>query len=348
VEGSAHVLNPKKKVSKSANEWPAYTLLPGRRIVTNGSGLSHQVRVRVRVHTESLPYWCSGLSIPLNLQLGYSSIEISLPHLNVPGCQQVAQRVHLSIQRRLLCLQFDNCALSKSRIQQALIYFRVFCGSQYWLFWKPCFSFDIIYFCLSRWSVVLLCVWISVWCIHYQMCKNKNCWSSIDAHFQNVTGSMSPSFLPIKTAAIALMDVYNQSKLRLPKMQHKHSWLSIDSHSQYGAVTMLLALLPKKAANPYVMSNSNPITIQLPYLQHQKSLTLHWPSFSECGRECVGVVFANNGCQCRINRCLQPIGIWITQHSTLNIVDVQFMLTFKMWQGAWGCWFCKYRLPLSY
>lgn len=131
VEGSAHVLNPKKKVSKSANEWPAYTLLPGRRIVTNGSGLSHQVRVRVRVHTESLPYWCSGLSIPLNLQLGYSSIEISLPHLNVPGCQQVAQRVHLSIQRRLLCLQFDNCALSKSRIQQALIYFRVFCGSQY-------------------------------------------------------------------------------------------------------------------------------------------------------------------------------------------------------------------------
>jgi len=45
--------------------------------VSNGSGLS--LRVWVRVQTEPLPKWRSGLSIHPNCQLGYGSIAISQP-----------------------------------------------------------------------------------------------------------------------------------------------------------------------------------------------------------------------------------------------------------------------------
>jgi len=42
-------------------------------------------------------------------------------------------------------------------------------------------------------------------------------------------------------------------------------------------------------------------------MQDQKSLKLHWRSFSEWGRKHVDSVFAANGGQYLIHVCLQPI-----------------------------------------
>jgi len=45
------------------------------------------------------------------------------------------------------------------------------------------------------------------------------------------------------------------------------------------------------------MHNSKQITAQIPYLEDQKSMTLCWRSFSECGSDCVAFCFAYTGCQ---------------------------------------------------
>jgi len=52
-------------------------MILGKRSVSNGSGPS--LRVRVRVGTEPQPDWQSGLSINQNCRFGYGSIDISLP-----------------------------------------------------------------------------------------------------------------------------------------------------------------------------------------------------------------------------------------------------------------------------
>jgi len=72
----------------------------------------------------------------------------------------------------------------------------------------------------------------------------------------------------------------------------RNCWHSVGAHSQNWSVTVLLSLLWMKAANTLVMPNSDYVTIQLLYLQDQKSLMLHWRSFSEWGSDHVAVSFA--------------------------------------------------------
>jgi len=67
--------------------------------------------------------------------------------------------------------------------------------------------------CLSRLSIVLLCAPICVLCLDIQICKAKDCFCSVDTHFQNATESMSLLLLPMNGASIASMDVCNQSKV---------------------------------------------------------------------------------------------------------------------------------------
>jgi hypothetical protein len=66
--------------------------------------------------------------------------------------------------------------------------------------------------------------------LDYPRCKSKNCWSSVDAHFQNGAGSVSLSLLHIKAAYTSFMNVCIQLPLRLPKVQDQKSltccWLS--------------------------------------------------------------------------------------------------------------------------
>jgi hypothetical protein len=66
--------------------------------------------------------------------------------------------------------------------------------------------------------------------LDYRRWKTKNCWHSIDAHFQNGAGSVSLSLVLIKAAYTSFMNVCIQLPLRLPKIQDQKSltchWLS--------------------------------------------------------------------------------------------------------------------------
>jgi len=61
-------------------------------------------------------------------------------------------------------------------------------------------------------------------------CNAKQCWRSVDAHFQNGVGSMLLSLWRINVAYTSFMNICIQSPLRVPKMQDrkslKRSWLS--------------------------------------------------------------------------------------------------------------------------
>jgi len=74
--------------------------------------------------------------------------------------------------------------------------FYIFCALQYRLIWNPCFTIDILYFGVSRQSIIPLWAQWSMRCIDYQLCitvtislfndhtdKTPNSWYSVDTHF---------------------------------------------------------------------------------------------------------------------------------------------------------------------
>ena len=67
-------------------------------------------------------------------------------------------------------------------------------------------------------------------------------------------------------------------------------------------------------------------------MQDKKLLRLNARPSSECGRERVVVVFDTKYCEYHIDGCLQPIGTYFTQHSTLNTGDTQVALILGMGQ----------------
>lgn len=92
-----------------------------------------------------------------------------LTHLSWVGCHKVSQLVHLSIQTRLLCLQFDNSMFTKLCFQIPRMCICMLCRLQYALIWFLCFSIDNWYCCLSRRSIMQLSEWRSTQCLDYQM-----------------------------------------------------------------------------------------------------------------------------------------------------------------------------------
>jgi len=91
--------------------------------------------------------------------------------LNWAGCQQVAQRVHIYIQIRVLFLEFVNCILSKWRFQQPIMCFCMLCSLQYRLIWNRYFTFGI--WCKGTYASVRP---------HRQTCGNyRNTVANVDA-----------------------------------------------------------------------------------------------------------------------------------------------------------------------
>jgi len=72
----------------------------------------------------------------------------------------------------------------------------------------------------------------------------------------------------------------------------------------------------------------------LPQMQNQKSLTLHWRSSSEWGREHVTMFLAYKGSQYLVYDYLQPVAPQITQDTLPTIIDAPFTLIFKMAHGV--------------
>ena len=160
------------------------------------------LRVRVRVQTDLLPNWRSGLVMnpPSSSQVPFDG---KLPTvLQWAGGQRVAQQIHPSIHKRLLFVEFVNSILSKLRFQQPMICLCMHCSLQYWLIWNQCITFDILYFCVSGWSKIPLWTRRSARCLDYRLSHNQFYWRSVDAHFQHVAGSISLLFLPVKAVNI--------------------------------------------------------------------------------------------------------------------------------------------------
>ena len=156
----------------------------------------------------SIPVWFNG----------------NLPtYLNWVGCQRVAQRIHLKIHIMLLILQFGNSILSKSGNQQPISCFCRFCSLRYRLLWNLYLSFYLLYFSLERRSVVLLWAYVSAQCLDYPLCKTKNCWPSIDAHFHNGVTHMSCSVSDGKAARTSYMSYCHNATLIWATMEDQQS-----------------------------------------------------------------------------------------------------------------------------
>ena len=70
-----------------------------------------------------------------------------------------------------------------------------------------------------------------------------------------------------------------------------------------------------------IMHSNKQIASELPDLKDQKSLTLHWRSYSEWGRERVAPTFAYRASQYHICEWLQTIATQITNDARPKIVD---------------------------
>jgi len=150
-------------------------------------------------------------------------------------------------------------------------------------------------------------LWIAVTrpLFNYRTYKTKNCWCSIDAHFQDGAGSLIVLFSIWKAANTSFMNGCNQSA---PRCTAKNRWRSVEAHFQNGAVIVCFTLLPRKAASMLIIDSSDLVTIQLPYLQDWTLLTLRWRSFSGWDREPDTIIFDLECSQYFVYEWLQPIG----------------------------------------
>ena len=84
-------------------------------------------------------------------------------------------------------------------------------------------------------------------------------------------------------ADMLVMDNSQQIAVQLTYLQDQNCWCSVDVHFKNLAVNASPSLFTIKAANRLIKDNSEQIASQFIWLQVQRSLTLHWRSFSEWG-----------------------------------------------------------------
>jgi len=143
--------------------------------------------------------------------------------------------------------------------------------------------------------------------LDYPRCMTKYRWCSIDAHFQDGAGSMSLMFLALYTATTSFLDVCKQSRFRLPRSSTKNRWHSTNACFADGTGSVSVLFSTRKAANTLFMNGCNQWPPRLYKMHSQKSLTLHWHSFSESGREPVAIILDLEGSQYLIYEWLQPL-----------------------------------------
>jgi hypothetical protein len=82
------------------------------------------------------------------------------------------------------------------------------------------------YFCLQRWSIVLLCAQISTQYLDNLICKTKNCLHSVDAHFHDGVTHMLSSVSYENAASTSYINTCLEVTLRLDMMQDQ-KWLKL-------------------------------------------------------------------------------------------------------------------------
>jgi len=105
-------------------------------------------------------------------------------------------------------------------------------------------------FCQKRLPVCWLWIAPITSPFNYPTYKTKNCWCSVDTHFQNGAGSMMLLFLDWKAANTSFMNGCNHSPLRLPKM-HSQKLLTLHwrSFSGWGCDCMVYSFAQKGCQN---------------------------------------------------------------------------------------------------
>jgi len=145
-------------------------------------------------------------------------------------------------------------------------------------------------------------------------------------------------FLALKATTISFLDVCKQSPIRLPRSNTRQRWHYIDASFLDGAGSVSLLLLTWKAANTSFMNGCNQSPLGLHKMHSQKSLTLHWRSFSEWDNHRVVYSVAKKGCQYVGYGWQQPGHFWNTVLTRRKIVDARSTLIFRMRQD--GCCYC--------
>jgi hypothetical protein len=97
----------------------------------------------------------------------------------------------------------------------------------------------------------------------------------------------------------------------------------------YNSVTKIYCTVSSEQTAIALYINYCPITtLWLDKIQPPKSWTSHGYSFPEWGYQSFTGVFALNSGQYIISGCLQPVTIWITQHTKGKIIDASLILNF--------------------
>jgi len=163
---------------------------------------------------------------------------------------------------------------------------------------------------------------------------------SVDTHFHDGAGSVSPSFLPIKDGYTSIRCNHYQIAFLLPDLpDHKLLTLHWCGFSRWTR-SVSLSFLHIKVVNTVVMYNHSKITSELQDQQDLQSLTLCWRSFSKWGRERVSSFFAYKGLQHFYYVNSLPNCVFITRITWPNIVDALLMIIFTMGLGAFPIVFC--------
>jgi hypothetical protein len=113
---------------------------------------------------------------------------------------------------------------------------------------------------------------------------------------------------------------------------------SIDAHFPNVVVTLSISLFPIMAANTLVMDNRKQIASQLNYFQHQKSCTLRWRSFSDCGCYGVDIPFTYKRSQYVGYRSPRA------NHFPINLLTPKLLMLH--WRSVSAC--CCYRVALCF
>jgi len=145
-----------------------------------------------------------------------------------------------------MCLQLDKCISLKLGIRQPMISYCMFCSLRYWLIWNSCFSWYLLYFWLSRQSIVLLWAHLSVHNLDYPLCKTKQSRRSVDVQFDDGLMYVSRSFSTEKAATTSYMNYCHIATRRLAKMHDQHSLtLHWCSFSRWGRKHAAIVFAPK-------------------------------------------------------------------------------------------------------
>jgi len=197
------------------------------------------------------PNWSVGKPEVLVVNTPQTSIWVgfngNLPiHLKWMSCQLVTQRVYLNIHIMLWFLQLDNSTLSQLGIEQPICCFCMFCSLRNRLFCIACSPLYMVYFCLERWSVVLLWVHVSEECLDYPICMTKYCWYSVDADCHDGVTHMSCTGWDEKAVRKSYMNYCHQATIIFDTMGDQHSvmihWLSF---SWWGFEHVAIVFAPK-------------------------------------------------------------------------------------------------------